>query len=160
MIAVDTNILVYAHRSDSPFHELAYDFVESLRRGRTPWAIPWPCLHEFIAIVTHPKIFKQPTALEMAFDALDAWLAGGNAHLIGESEGYLDRLRAEALSGKGRGPLIHDARIVAICLHHGVHELLSVDRDFQRFPELAVRNPLSQGVHEPSHATRQRARGR
>jgi len=56
MIAVDTNILVYAHREDSQWHDAAYSRIVNLTEGRAPWAIPWPCIHEFLAIVTHPKI--------------------------------------------------------------------------------------------------------
>ena len=52
MIAVDTNVLVYAHREDSPWHGAASRVVRDLAEGSAPWAIPWPCLHEFLAIVT------------------------------------------------------------------------------------------------------------
>lgn len=142
MIAVDTNLLVYSHRSDTPFHEPAKELIEELRRSRAPWAIPWPCVHEFASIVTHPKIFKQPTPLPTAFDAIEAWQAGGNLQLLSESDGYLGKLREQTEVGQARGPLVHDARIVAICLHHGVRELWSADRDFTRFPALSVRNPL------------------
>jgi predicted nucleic acid-binding protein len=37
---------------------------------------------------------------------------------------------------------VHDARIAALCLQHGVRELWSADRDFNRFPALRTRNPL------------------
>jgi predicted nucleic acid-binding protein len=37
---------------------------------------------------------------------------------------------------------VHDARIAALCVQHGVRELYSADRDFSRFPQIAVRNPL------------------
>ena len=78
MNAVDTNILVYAHRSDSPWHEAAYAVLGSL--SGTEWAIPWPCIHEFLAIVTHPKIFDPPTPLADAVAAVESWrrLRGGN----------------------------------------------------------------------------------
>ena len=142
MIAVDTNLLVYSHRSDSPFHQPAKDLIETLRNGRPFWAIPWPCLHEFLSIVTHPKIYKQPTPLTTAFEAIDAWRAANNLQFLGESEGYLEKLGDLARSAKVRGPVIHDARIAALCLHHGVRELWSADRDFSKFPTLAVRNPL------------------
>lgn len=142
VIAVDTNLLVYSHRSDSPFHPLAKQLIETLRNGRAPWAIPWPCVHEFLGIVTHPRIFKHPTPLSSAFAAVDAWLAGENLHLLGEGQGYLDKLRDQATRARSQGPLIHDARIAALCLHHGVRELWSADRDFSRFPTLSVRNPL------------------
>ena len=78
-----------------------------------------------------------------------AWLAGGNLHLIGESDGYWGKLREIAGAARVQGPLIHDARIVALCLHHGVRELWTADRDFSRFPQLRTRNPL---VESPSRA--------
>jgi len=142
LIAIDTNLLVYSHRSDSPFHKPAREVIETLRRGPALWAIPWPCVHEFLAIVTHPKIFKDPTPLAIAFDAIDSWHSGENLHLLGESEGYLGSLREQSDAAHARGPLIHDARIAALCVHHGVSELWSADRDFTRFPKLPVRNPL------------------
>jgi uncharacterized protein len=142
MIAVDTNLLVYSHRSDSPFHQGAKELIEALRGSPAPWAIPWPCVHEFVAIVTHPKVFKTPTPLAAAFAAVDAWAAGGNLHLIAESDGYLEKLRKLATSAQLKGPRIHDARIAALCLHHGVRELWSADRDFSAFPQLTARNPL------------------
>lgn len=109
MIAVDTNILVHAHRSDSSFHARARSALEMLAAGVRQWAIPWPCAHEFFAIVTHPRIFRTATP---------------------------------ALTGRIAGGTIHDARIAAICLSHGVSELWSADRDFSRFPALVIRNPL------------------
>jgi toxin-antitoxin system PIN domain toxin len=142
MIAVDTNVLVYSHRTDSPFHEAARTLIEALRNQPANWAIPWPCIHEFMAIVTHPRIFKTPTPIETSFACVDAWLAPGNLELIGESGTYLDKLREMALAAKLKGARIHDARIAALCLHHGVSELWSADRDFSGFPQLKVRNPL------------------
>ncbi len=62
--------------------------------------------------------------------------------MIGEGAGHWAALRALLLDGKVQGPLAHDAAIAAMCLAHGVRELWSVDRDFSRFPELRVRNPL------------------
>ncbi|MHB8524196.1 MAG: type II toxin-antitoxin system VapC family toxin [Limisphaerales bacterium] len=142
MIALDTNLLVYSHRSDSPFHRPAKELIEMLRNKPAPWAIPWPCVHEFLSIVTHPKVFKMPTPLAGAFASVDAWLAGGNLYLIGESDGYFDKLRELANAARLKGPRIHDARIAALCLHHGVRELWTADRDFSMFPKLKTRNPL------------------
>lgn len=142
MIAVDTNLLVYSHRSDSPFHQVAKALIETLRGSPAPWAIPWPCVHEFVGIVTHPRVFKTPTPLMAAIAAVDAWLAGGNLHLIAESEGYWETLEEIATTARLQGPRIHDARIAALCLHHGVHELWSADRDFSAFPQITARNPL------------------
>ncbi len=142
MIAVDTNLLVYAHREDSPFNESAYTRLTELAEGRGPWAIPWPCLHEFLAIVTHPRIFNPPTPLDIALEQVEAWLESPSLVLLAEGPGYWLELRTALGAGRVAGPLVHDARIAALCLNHGVRELWSADRDFSRFPGLPVRNPL------------------
>lgn len=143
MIAVDTNLLVYAHREDSPWHSEAYRVIEDLAEGRRSWAIPWPCIHEFVAIVTHPRIFAPPTPLARAVDQVDAWLESPGIALLSEQPDYWASLRALLLAGKVSGPLAHDARVAAVCMQHGVSELWSADRDFSRFPALSVRNPLA-----------------
>jgi uncharacterized protein len=142
MIAVDSNLLVYAHREDSPLHDAALECVTGLAEGRAAWGIPWPCLHEFLAIATHPRIYAPPTPLELAVAQVDAWLESPSLILLAEDEAYWPRLRALVLDGKIPGPKVHDARVAAICLQHGVEELWTVDRDFSRFPALRVRNPL------------------
>jgi toxin-antitoxin system PIN domain toxin len=142
VIAFDTNILVYACRADIPFHARARELVESAMRSPAPWAIAWPCVHEFIAIVTNARIFKTPTPPEIAFTQLREFRDHDNLMFLSESDGYLPRLEQIALAAHIRGGAIHDARIAAICLHHGVSELWSADRDFSRFPALQTRNPL------------------
>jgi len=142
MIAVDTNILVYAHREDSEWHRTANQRLTELAESRAGWAIPWPCIHEFVAIVTHPKIFAPPTPLARALDQVDAWMESPSLELLAESEVHWKRLRDLLLAGKIAGPRVHDARIACLCMQHGIRELWSADRDFGRFQELPVRNPL------------------
>jgi toxin-antitoxin system PIN domain toxin len=142
MIALDTNILVYAHREDSPFHEAALARIVELAEGSAPWAIPWPCLHEFLAIVTHPRIFVPPTPLPRALSQVDAWIESPTLALLTESGQHWATLRPLVAAALVRGPQVHDARIAALCLQHQVSELWSADRDFGRFPALAVVNPL------------------
>ena len=142
MIALDTNLLVYAHRADSPWHRAAAERVRELATGRGAWAIPWPCLHEFLAIVTHPRIYDPPTPLAKAIDQVSAWLESPTVVLLQEGHDHWTVLRELLSSGKIRGPQVHDARVAALCLAHGVRELWSADRDFGRFRALTVRNPL------------------
>lgn len=142
MIAVDTNLLVYAHREDSQFHETAYRRILELAQGRTPWAIPWPCLHEFFAIATHPRIYAPPTPLRQALDQIDAWLESPSLVLLAETDTHWAALRKLLASGRIIGPQVHDARIAALCLQHSVRELWTADRDFSRFGALNTRNPL------------------
>lgn len=143
MIAVDTNILVYAHREDSPFHVAAFRCVAELAEGPASWAIPWPCLHEFLAIVTHPHIYAPPTPLERALDQVDAWLDSPTLALLAESAAHWPALRALLAGGRVAGAQVHDARVAALCRQHGVRELWSLDRDFSRFAGLSVVNPLA-----------------
>ena len=142
MIAVDTNILVYAHREDSEWHQTARQQLAELAESPSAWAIPWPCIHEFLAIVTHPKIFAPPTPLAKALDQVDAWIESPSLLLLTESEVHWERIRSLLAAGKVAGPRVHDARIAALCVQHGVRQLWSADRDFGRFRELAVVNPL------------------
>jgi len=142
VIALDTNILVYADREDSPFHETAFRRVAELAEGPAVWAIPWPCLHEFLAIVTHPRIYAPPTPLARALDQVEAWLESQTVALLAESAAHWPTLRALLTSGRIAGAQVHDARVAALCRQHGVRELWSADRDFNRFAGLAVVNPL------------------
>ena len=100
MIAVDTNVLVYAHRRDSEFHRAAAAKVRELAWGRAPWALPWPCLHEFFSIVTHPRIYDPPSRVDQALGQIDAWLETASAVLLAEGETYWPRLRDLLADGK------------------------------------------------------------
>ncbi len=142
MIAIDTNILVHAHREDSDWHEIARDRVTELAESGAPWAIPWPCVHEFLAVVTHPRMWRPPTPLALACGAIEAWRAAPGLVLLGETEGYWELLRPSLEAARIAGPRVHDARIASLCVLHGVRELWSADRDFLAFPTLKVRNPL------------------
>lgn len=142
MIAVDTNILVYAHRRDSDWHAVAAEVVRGLAEARDAWAIPWPCIHEFLAVVTHPRIYDPPSEMAAALDQVAAWLESPSLALLPEGPGYADHLANMLVASRVRGARVHDARIAALCVYHGVRELWSADRDFSRFSGPAVRNPL------------------
>ena len=143
MIAVDTNILVYSVRADSPWHDLALDSIRSLAEGRVLWAIAWPCIHEFLAIVTSPKIYKPPTPLSDAMLQVDYWMESPVLRLLGEEPGYWEHLKALLSTAKAAGAVVHDARVAAICRSCGVQEIWTADRDFLRFGSLPARNPLT-----------------
>ena len=142
VIALDTNILVYAHRGDMPQHEDALRVVTQALTGSEPVALCWPVLHEFLAVITNPKIFRPPTPTALALAQIEDWIASPRATLLHESSRHMSTLRELLVSGRVIGGVTHDARIAALCLDHGVQELLTSDRDFTRFPALRVRNPL------------------
>jgi uncharacterized protein len=142
LIAVDTNVLVYAHRRDSPFHDAAAAAIREVAESPAPWALPWPCVHEFYSIATHPRIYDPPSSPAEAIGQIDAWLESPAVVPLGEGGTYWSVLSSLLASAKVTGPLVHDARIAALCLSHGIRELWSADRDFSRFRELKITNPL------------------
>lgn len=143
MIAVDTNILVYAHRAELPHHAAARALVMQLASGTTPWAIPWPCLYELVKVITHPRVFRPPTPLVDAMALVESLAASPSVVLLGQGPAHLDHLRRAIDDGQPVGSLVHDAHIVALVSEHGVTELLSADRDFRRFRTLSVRDPFA-----------------
>jgi toxin-antitoxin system PIN domain toxin len=143
MIAVDTNLLVYAHRADSTWHQQADAVLTELAEGRSTWAIPWPCLYEFYAIVTHPRIYRPPTPPRDALIQIGNWLESPTLAVLHEGEEFWETLRPLIDRSGVQGGAVHDARIAALCLRHGVKILYSADRDFSRFPDLATENPLA-----------------
>lgn len=147
MIAIDTNILIYAHRGESPFHGKAIAALDKLAASGRPWGTVWQCIHEFAAVVTHPRIFQPPSTMDECLREITNWRECPSFRCIAEGGTGMDAAHWKFLTqllreGRVQGPLVHDARIAAVCLAHGVEELWSVDRDFSRFPQLKVVNPL------------------
>ena len=142
MIAVDTNILIYAHRRDSPWHSLACAAVRGLAEGSAQWAIAWHSLSEFYSVVTHPRIYAPPTTIDRAIKQIEFWLAAPGLVMLSESGAHWPGLAGLLRQGKIAGPAVYDTRIAALCIEHGVSELWTADRDFSRFPGLKTHNPL------------------
>jgi toxin-antitoxin system PIN domain toxin len=142
VIALDTNILIYARREEAPHHTRAKKLLREFAEGGSPWAIPWPCVYEFIRVVTHPRVFDPPTDLESAVDDLDSLLQSPSLALLGEGPRHSVFMQRLLRSGQAAGNLAHDAHIAALIVEHGVAELWTADRDFARFPGIRVRNPF------------------
>lgn len=143
MIAIDTNLLVYAHMRQSPWNQRSYALLGDLVASGATWALPVHCVSEFFAIVTHPRIYKPASKPSAALAQIDAWIASPTVCLLGEDAEtwsiQRDLVRATRLIGAG----IHDARIAAVCIQHDVAELWTTDRDFSQFIGLRTRNPLT-----------------
>ena len=142
MIAMDTNILVHAHQKEASLHRAAQDAVRSMAESSAPWGICFHSLAEFYGVVTHPRLWTRASSPEEAMDQIRAWRESPRLRILGDLEEMLPLLERLVLAARIRAGQVHDARIAACCLAHGVSELWTVDRDFSRFPELRTRNPL------------------
>lgn len=142
MIALDTNILVHAHRRDAILHPEARACVRELAEGSSPWFICYHSLVEFFGVVTNVRLWNQASTAVEAAAQIEAWRESPSLRVLTDLPEHIDALMALADTGKVTGPMIHDARIASCCLSYGVRELWTVDRDFSRFPTLPTRNPL------------------
>jgi len=143
MRALDTNVLVQAEVVTSPFHAVARTLLTGLAEGRAPWAIPWPCVYEFLRVVTHPRVFHPPMPGARAMKDLRQILASPSLVLLGETDRHAEVMAAVVESSGASGNLVHDAHIASLCLEHGVSELVTGDRDFSRFPQVRTFNPFA-----------------
>ena len=144
MIAVDTNVLVYAHRREAKEHGAARRTLADLAAGSDAWAIPWPCVYEFYSVVTNRRIWKDSASTQQqAWAQVEAWLGSPSLQLLSETRDFANVLSDLVKRPRVLGPVVHDARVAALCLAHGVAALLTRDRDFSLFPELVTSNPFA-----------------
>jgi len=142
MIALDTLLLVHAHRRDTSLHKEAARCVKDLAESGSQWAICYESLIEFYETVTQPKLWRIPSPPEKAWAQIYAWKEAPQLHLLADSDVSLEYLEQLSSQSRVQGPAIKEARIASCCLSHGVSELWTLGRDFSRFPDLKTRNPL------------------
>ena len=143
MQAIDTNILVYAEIVSSPHHPIARKILTNLAEGAVPWAIPWPCVYEFLRVVTHPRVYHPPIPLKVVLQDLRRILGSPMLMLLNETPNHAEVMMSVIEEAGVSGNLIHDAHIAALCIEHGISELITGDRDFSRFASLSAINPFS-----------------
>ncbi len=142
MQAIDTNILVYAEIVSSPHHPIARKILTNLAEGAVPWAIPWPCIYEFLRVVTHPRVYHPPIPLKVVLQDLRRILDSPMLMLLNETPNHAEVMMSVIEEAGVSGNLIHDAHIAALCIEHGISDLITGDRDFSRFASLSVINPF------------------
>ncbi len=142
MIAVDTNILVYAHRPEFPFHDPAKRLISEIAAQARPWGLILHCLVEFAGVVSHPRRFRVPSSPGQIQDQIQAWSESPTVALLEDGPAVLTCFLELLCKAGVSGPMVHDARIAAVCIAGGVDELLTCDRDYSRFPSLKTRNPF------------------
>ena len=139
MIAVDTNILIYAHRGETEFHGAATSRLTALAEGVERWALPIFCVTEFMRVVTHRRVFNPPSTVTQATSFIEGIIAAPSCEVLRPGPEYLELLIASVRESDASGNLIFDAQIAALCHEHGIVSILTNDRDFGRFKPLQPR---------------------
>lgn len=142
MRGLDTNLLVYAFDLESTFYPKASKLLREMAEGDSPWAIPWPCLYEFLRVVTHPFVTKIALSISRAWKGIQSLLESPSLILLSETEKHAAVLDTLLKKTPVSGNLIHDAHIAALFLEHGVRDIITADHDFRRFEGLNVINPF------------------
>jgi toxin-antitoxin system PIN domain toxin len=138
LIAADTNLLVYAHREETPHHGAALARLTEMAEGSRAWGLPVFCLGEFLRVTTHPKLFSPPSTLETALGFLGGVLGSPSVRLLFPGDRHWPLLADACREGDARGNLVFDAQIVALLHEHGIEDIRTEDRDFDRFPRIRV----------------------
>ncbi|RME21972.1 MAG: PIN domain-containing protein [Deltaproteobacteria bacterium] len=142
MIAVDTNLLVYAHRAQTAEHTAAKRAIELAAGNPGGWGIPLQCISEFWAVVTHPRAAGRPSEPEEAAGFIRALVETGGAAILEPGSGFAGRLLAAAKSACVSGARIFDLQISLTALEAGASELWTHDRHFVSVPGLKIHDPL------------------
>lgn len=138
MRALDTNVLIHAHRQEMAKHVEAARLLRNLAEGTKPWGLPVFCLGEFLRVVTHHRVFTPPTTIRNALAALERLVQSPSVRLLLPSDRYWSCLHATISQGHATGNVVFDAQIVAVCLEHGIDFLISEDRGLKRFENIHI----------------------
>ncbi len=132
MLAVDTNVLVYAADADSQFHTACRDWLERQRARPDAWYTTWAILYEFLRVTTHARVMRRPWSESAAWNFVAA-LTERHADVAEEVILELPHLA---------GNLLHDAHTAILMREHGIGRICTRDTDFNQFPFLEVIDPL------------------
>ena len=143
MIALDTNLLVYAHREGAPEHEAARVAIFTALNDPRGWGICLPSIAEFWSIVTHPKIPGGPSSSRVVTHFFHYLITEGHGNIWTPGPGFGERLLRWAASLGIRGRRIFDLQIALIALEHGAQEVWTHDKNFVSVPKVKVSDPLA-----------------
>jgi hypothetical protein len=142
LILLDVNILVYSHRSDAPNHVRFREWLEATVNADAAYGVCDLVLSGFLRVVTHPRIFQQPSPLESALDFAIALRDRPNCVVVAPGARHWEIFTRLCRETEAKGNLIADAYLAALVIESG-SEWITTDRDYARFAGLRWRHPLT-----------------
>lgn len=141
MKLLDANILLYAYDRGSPHHTACRAWFEAALNAEETVALPWQTILAFVRIATNPKAIQRPLTGSVACAIAESWLLRPNVTALAPGERFWEIFRGQVIEAQINGPLATDTALAALALENGA-VLCSTDRDFRRFKDLRVLDPL------------------
>ena len=143
MWVVDTNILVYSADRSFAEHRKCRALIEDLRADPSAWYVTWHIVYEFIRVVTHSRVLRDPWTASKAWEFIRVLLSSPSLALLVETDQHAEVVaRTIEEMPNLQGNLVHDARTAILMREHGIYRIYSRDADFHRFSFLEVVDPL------------------
>jgi len=143
VIALDTNLLVYAHRARTPQHARARRAIERAAAYPRGWGFAVSVLPEFWSVVTHSAAEIRPSTPAQAAAFVRALTDAGAAVWL-PGPGFGDRLLQTAAALGVSGPRMFDLQIALAAFEGGATEIWTHDAAFATIPGLPLRDPLDE----------------
>lgn len=147
MKLVDTNVLIYATDTSSPFHEPARSWWVAAVNDPEPIGLPWVVTLGCVRILTNPSAVSTPLSSVDALTIVETWLQWPQVQALSPKPGHLQRVRsllhhAHVADNERVDLMVNDLHIAALALEHGA-TVYTCDRGFRRFTEIRHVNPLT-----------------
>ena len=141
MILVDANLLLYAYDSESPHHEASRQWLETEFSSGRPVGFGLVTLLAFVRIASDRRIYTRPLTPAAGCLLINEWLSQPNVRLLQPGPRSWTLLSELCEEGQAKGAIVMDAHLAALALEHGA-SIATTDRDFMRFPEVEIVNPV------------------
>ena len=135
MILPDVNVLVHAFRPDSSDHALCRGWLDGVVNGDSRYGLSLQVLSSVIRVVTHPKVFAEPSSLDEAIRFCQVLRDRPHCVIVRPGSHHWPIFTRLCEGGDARGNLVMDAWFAALAVESGCR-LITLDRDFARFAEL------------------------
>jgi toxin-antitoxin system PIN domain toxin len=144
VVAVDTNVLVYAADADSPFHAACREWLENRRARADAWYTTWAIVYEFLRVTTHPRVMRRPWSVPAAWQFIAALLASPGLGVLVPTQRHAE-VAAQVIAELPHlaGNLLYDTHTAVLMREHGIRGIVTRDTDFHRFPFLDPIDPVA-----------------
>jgi toxin-antitoxin system PIN domain toxin len=143
MFVVDTNVLVYAADESAPEHARCRTLLERWRLRNGAWYLTWGICYEFLRVVTHPRVMRNPWTIGEAVGFLASLQDSPGCSVLGPTSRHLRVLAEVVAEVPGlSGNIVHDTQTAVLMREHGIRRICTRDTDFHRFSFLEPIDPL------------------